>query len=626
MKQAIKYLNKLEFEYRIFVSLGIVIFTCFLSFNYYAGDYAIVQIIGNTVSAEPVFTLKSTFVVLSVVMIIVSLLRMWAGSLLSSKRVMSFKIKDDMLVTAGPYKLTRNPIYFSDIAAITGFSLCLPLPGILMPVLFYLHYVRLIKYEESFLSENFRSAYKNFSLEAPRLIPNVKSIRTFMREKNFFINYDGFINNSLYLLFIPGFIAAAFTYNFVTAIIIGSPGVVYWAVVHTRIGTKKDAPKKKNPGSKVFSGVLYSQCWEDPRIDRTAFNITENDTVFSITSGGCNLLAFLIDNPKKVIALDLNPHQNYLLELKMAAIRNLDYNNFISFLGVTESAIRLKIYDRIKENLSAEARNFWDKNTALIENGIIHCGRFENYMKLLRTVLNLIIGRKNINKFFRTFGKDALAELYNRKWNNRRWKLFTKILLSRKTMSLLFDKSFFKYVNDTFSFGDHFAVKTWTALTCLPIRSNNFLSYILLGNYYDVNNLPLYLRRENFNIIKTRLDRVSIINDNCENYFSRLPESSVDKFNFTNIFEWMSEQEFEKLLTETIRVASDNAVITYRNLLVPREHPASLSAQIRSRKQMAELLHRRDLSFIYNNYVVEEITKEEAQCFTEQLQFQNAKS
>ena len=64
------------------------------------------------------------------------------------------------------------------------------------------------------------------------------------------------------------------------------------------------------------------------------------------------------------------------------------------------------------------------------------------------------------------------------------------------------------------------------------------------------------------------------------------------------------------LLRETVRVARDKAVLTYRNLLVRREHPASLEANIRSRADAAASLRERDLSFIYNNFVVEEIRKE----------------
>jgi S-adenosylmethionine-diacylglycerol 3-amino-3-carboxypropyl transferase len=58
---------------------------------------------------------------------------------------------------------------------------------------------------------------------------------------------------------------------------------------------------------KVFSDILYAQCWEDPDLDREAFHIGPDDTVFSVTSGGCNALAFLADGPRRVVAIDLNP-------------------------------------------------------------------------------------------------------------------------------------------------------------------------------------------------------------------------------------------------------------------------------------------------------------------------------
>jgi ABC-type Na+ transport system ATPase subunit NatA len=71
----------------------------------------------------------------------------------------------------------------------------------------------------------------------------------------------------------------------------------------------------------------------------------------------------------------------------------------------------------------------------------------------------------------------------------------------------------------------------------------------------------------------------------------------------------MSDQAYENLLKETIRVAEDRAILTYRNLLVFREHPSTLDNNIRSLKKVAKSLHEQDLSFIYNNYVVEEIHK-----------------
>ena len=34
--------------------------------------------------------------------------------------------------------------------------------------------------------------------------------------------------------------------------------------------------------NKVFDRLIYAQCWEDPEIDRKAFRIGPDDTIFSI--------------------------------------------------------------------------------------------------------------------------------------------------------------------------------------------------------------------------------------------------------------------------------------------------------------------------------------------------------
>jgi S-adenosylmethionine-diacylglycerol 3-amino-3-carboxypropyl transferase len=182
-------------------------------------------------------------------------------------------------------------------------------------------------------------------------------------------------------------------------------------------------------------------------------------------------------------------------------------------------------------------------------------------------------------------------------------------MLSRGLNTRLFDKAFFAYLDRDFSFGRHFAAKAERALTELPMKENYFLSYILLGRFYDESHLPVYLRRENFATIRDRLDRVEIVSASCESYFARLDGSSISKFNFSNIFEWMSPAAFENLLREAVRVAKDQAVLTYRNLLVFRERPASLAGTIKPRADLAKTLQAADLSFIYDHYVVEQVEK-----------------
>ncbi len=621
MKTASRIL-RYEFEARIFVSLSIVALACIISVVFFRESSPIYVMIFGMFGLEKYSSFM--FLYASALMILTTVLRMWSGSLLSSKTVMSFKVQSDSLIISGPYLLVRNPIYFSDLLSLTALSLFLPLPGIFIPILFYIHYLRLIKYEEIAFSNIHPASYENYLKEVPKLIPTPTSFAGFLKSKpQVFLSKDGIRHNALYCLFVPGFIIGYFNESFLTVVLIGIAGVIDWAIIHTKIGLPKTSKRQKQ--SKVFSCVLYSQCWEDPQIDREAFNIQKEDIVFSITSGGCNLLSFLIDDPKAVIALDLNPHQNHLLELKMAAFRLLTYDSMLEFLGVRMCDVRLKFYELLRIALSKSAKEYWDTKQKDINRGVIHCGRYENYMKFLRTCLRLIVSQKTITKFFETEDRNTRKLLFEKRWNNRRWKIFTKVLLSRRTMSLLFDEAFFKYLESEFSFGEHFAKKVDRALTELPIKENYFLRYILLGNY-DEAFLPPYICRKNFELIRNRLNRIKIVTDCCENYFQQLTDNSISKFNFTNVFEWMSEEAFTDLLNQTVRVAKNDSVITYRNLLVPRKHPESLSLNIHSENELAERLHNKDLSFIYDSYIVENIEKQKMPCAIKLLEYQPEKS
>lgn len=364
----------------------------------------------------------------------------------------------------------------------------------------------------------------------------------------------------------------------------------------------------RRPG--VFDGVLYAQCWEDPEIDRAAFKTRPGDRMFTITSGGCNALAFLLDDPASVVALDLNPHQSHLLELKVVALRALSYDDLLAFMGVTDHRDRLALYAGLRDRLSPSARAFWDAHRREIRRGVIHAGRYERYMRLLGMITRWLVGRTTVERMFATTDPSERERLYDTEWATRRWTWFTRVFLSRRLMTLLFDKAFFAQLERSFSFGDHFRSVVRDALTRLPLRDSTFLSYAFLGRYYDQHHLPPYLRREHIDAIRARLDRLTIVTGDCSAWFRSQPADSIDRFNFTNIFEWMPVTAYHDLLSEAVRVARDGAVMTYRNLLVPRSHPLAFEPLVTGRNGSAHALHERDLSFIYRAYVVEDVHKE----------------
>src|SRR5207248_9826003 len=109
--------------------------------------------------------------------------------------------------------------------------------------------------------------------------------------------------------------------------------------------------------------LIYNTCWEDPALDRVALELTQRDRLVVITSAGCNALDYLLAGCGEVNAVDVNPIQNALLELKRAAILGLDYGSFFELFGHGSSPRARQMYaDALRRQLSPRARAYWDRN------------------------------------------------------------------------------------------------------------------------------------------------------------------------------------------------------------------------------------------------------------------------
>src|SRR3954449_9651048 len=106
--------------------------------------------------------------------------------------------------------------------------------------------------------------------------------------------------------------------------------------------------------------LIYNTCWEDPRLDRVALKLGPSDRLVVITSAGCNALDYLLAGAGEVNAVDVNPIQNSLLELKKAAIHELDHASFFELFGLGRSRHARQMYnDALRQHLSPFARTYW---------------------------------------------------------------------------------------------------------------------------------------------------------------------------------------------------------------------------------------------------------------------------
>jgi S-adenosylmethionine-diacylglycerol 3-amino-3-carboxypropyl transferase len=127
--------------------------------------------------------------------------------------------------------------------------------------------------------------------------------------------------------------------------------------------------------------VRYSQVWEDHDVLRRALAIAHGADVLSICGAGCNVLSLLLEEPRSVVAVDVNPAQTALLELKLVALRRLSHGEFAAFLGARIAVDREATYERLRADLGRDARAYWDEHPVEIHGGVLCSGSLDRHVR-----------------------------------------------------------------------------------------------------------------------------------------------------------------------------------------------------------------------------------------------------
>ncbi len=354
-----------------------------------------------------------------------------------------------------------------------------------------------------------------------------------------------------------------------------------------------------------FGRIRYAQCWEDADVLVEGLAVQPGDTCLSIASAGDNSLALLVADPARVYAVDLSPAQLACLELRVAAFRALRHPELLELVGSRYSTRRRDLYQRCRRALGDDARAFWDAHPKEIELGIGAAGKFERYFALFRRrVLPLVHRRATVEALLDPKERDARERFYAERWDNWRWRLMFRVFFSRFVMGRFGrDKSFFQYVEGPVS--ERILRRTRHALTVLDPAANPYLNWILTGTHGGA--LPLALRPEFFETIRHRIDRVEWGRTSVEEFLDMAGPGSIDRFNLSDIFEYMSPQNYEALLGRLLEAARPGGRLLYWNMLAPRHRPESLAERLAPQADLAQRLLAEDKAFFYSDLVIEEV-------------------
>ncbi|QPH38261.1 DUF3419 family protein [Pedobacter endophyticus] len=205
---------------------------------------------------------------------------------------------------------------------------------------------------------------------------------------------------------------------------------------------------------KYFKNLNYSLGDEDSRVE---YNILEEDVnhVMGIAGSGGRMLPLLARSPKKLTCVDILDEQLFLTELRYEAIKYLDFEQYLAFLGYPPVFLlpdeRRKIFDQLP--LSEPARIYLEKvfvNAKWSE--IIYTGQFEQTLIKLSKVNRLITGRKGQMLFETNSLPEQIAYLTDR-FPRHRWDLVLRLLGNTSVLNSLLYKGDFPKKNIP---GSHF--------------------------------------------------------------------------------------------------------------------------------------------------------------------------
>lgn len=370
----------------------------------------------------------------------------------------------------------------------------------------------------------------------------------------------------------------------------------------------------------LFKGLVYPQIWEDPEVDMEALQITPDSHVVAIASGGCNILSYLTANPARVTALDLNPTHVALNKLKLTAAAQLpSWNEFYRFFGVANEKANIAAYDCwLVAHLDAKTRNYWEHRRFglgerrigifardFYRHGLLgRCIGFGHFVARAYGVNPRDLLRARSLEEQKRYFATALAPLFDRRLV--RWMLARQFSL----FGLGIPPAQYEALAGAGN-GNMAAVvyERLERLSCGFKLNDNYFAWQAFGRGYSHDEqgpLPPYLRRDNFETIKSRSSRVEVLNRSFTEYLEAQEDASRDRYILLDAQDWMNDAQLNALWKEITRTAKPGARVIFRTAAKLSLLPGRIAPEVLDRWEYLEeeslAFSSRDRSAIYGGF------------------------
>jgi len=354
--------------------------------------------------------------------------------------------------------------------------------------------------------------------------------------------------------------------------------------------------------------ISYSSCNEDSACEIEVLAPHAGKRLVAICASGGRVLNLLQDGANEVWAVDVNPSQTHLLELKVAGIRALDHADFLSFMGVRPSSHRLDVYDSLRPALSEGARAYFDGRPFLIERGVLYQGSLERFFaRYVAPAVRLVRPRWRR----RLFACNDLAEQRRLlpAWHNPLWRLVVKTICRRSFFQFFsHEPGFWRFFPPELKLHDRVFGAVERYLDCHLARDNHLLWLVFFGRYGDERVMPEYLRDECFGRIKRALRevRLHVMNGEMASVLRNAPAQHFDGISLSDISSYLSHEAFGETIEQIVRTARPHARICSRGVFYHRPFLPEHARRLQRDQAVEQRLERDDHAMVHT-FVAAEI-------------------
>lgn len=322
--------------------------------------------------------------------------------------------------------------------------------------------------------------------------------------------------------------------------------------------------------------VHFAQIREDAAVERCLVARHRPRRIACIGSGGCTALSLLSDEVEVVYAIDANPAQCAVIEVKRAAMAVLDREDWLAFVGEAPASDRAVTFEGLADALPVYARDWWRARPEALALGANHCGSTERFYRFVGGNLrHSVVPDAVWRDLLAADSLDAQRALHARHFTGPEWTTALRVLLSRTTHLAFFPAQMFANVTEH-DFAAFFAAQFDREVLTRSIRGNYFLSQLLFGTWLP-DSAPPFALPSGWGGARRNLGKLVVRPLTLDAFLASDEARGVEAFFLSNVFDWLDATGRARLCEGLLAAAAPGAVVLWRNMLADHALPASFA-------------------------------------------------